>query len=735
MKKSTSSFILLFISFCLFTNTSLWASDSPNIIVIIADDQRWDATDFMQSRIDDLGRTARFPWLVGTTPNLNRLSNEGIHFDNAFTVFSTCSPSRATMLTGVYPHIHGVSNNSTDFPTNSTTYASLLKANGYATGYFGKWHHGRQTQRPGFDTVATFYGQGTYFETPFYNGNNNLIRTTSGSEWIDDVSTDYAIDFIEQQNNAQNPFLLVLGFKTPHQPFDPPNRTEDIFSGQSALDVPNLNTPPPGQNIGINQGNYPSTLRKYMSTIAGIDSCVGSILDKLEQLNIENNTAVIYISDNGFFRGEHTLGDKRAPYEESIRIPLMIRYPQEQSTPRIVNDIALNLDLAPTILDIAGLSIPQSMQGLSLLPLIKGQNPSDWRQFFFYQYNHDPEFPTAKVRPYVALRHENGLKLVSYEENASWAEFFDTSTGNDPYEINNLINASNRSNDLNYMETLFRDEMRATEFIKTNGINIQANLLQANIKLGKNYNFTLETSGDLDDWSYKYNIQGNGDFSNYSISPSSSTGNGFQIAVTGNQNDYGIKDTNGGTPYRLNNNELVVGALDPWDNVAGGDAVLIFEIPLEEEGYNLSNIELEFTARRKWSPDTPWSADLHLLGIYNSTTPFSSYSAYTQSDSNIHLIKEAILGTTFSNEDTRVTSESSTLIPFIQQFYQTHPNYSGGQYLFLRISPDADTNSQAYKFYIYSANSSANKPKLNFRYDEFSENPTQLFYRIKYGQN
>jgi hypothetical protein len=472
-----------------------------------------------------------------------------------------------------------------------------------------------------------------------------------------------------------------------------------------------------------------------MSAIAGIDSCVGSILDKLEQLNIENNTAVIYISDNGFFRGEHMLGDKRAPYEESIRIPLMIRYPKEQSTPRIVNDIALNLDLAPTILDIAGLSIPQSMQGLSLLPLIKGQNPSDWRQFFFYQYNHDPEFPTAKVRPYVALRHENGLKLVSYEENASWAEFFDTSIGNDPYEINNLINASNRSNDLNYMETLFRDEMRATEFIKTNGINIQANLLQANIKLGENYNFTLETSGDLDDWSYEYNIQGNGDFSNYSISPSSSIGNGFQIAVTGNQNDYGIKDTNGGTPYRLDNNELVVGALDPWDSVVGGDAVLIFEIPLEEEGYNLSNIELEFTARRKWSPDTPWSADLHLLGIYNSTTPFSSYSAYTQSDSNIHLIKEAILGTTFSNEDTGVTSESSTLIPFIQQFYQTHPNYSGGQYLFLRISPDADTNSQAYKFYIYSANSSANKPKLNFRYDEFSENPTQLFYRVKYGQN
>lgn len=735
MKTTLSSLIISLALFCTFANSNLYASDSPNIIVIIADDHRWDATDFMQSRMDDLGRTARFPWLVGTTPNLNRLSDEGTHFDNAFTVFSTCSPSRATMLTGVYPHIHGVSNNSTPFPTNSTTYASLLRENGYVTGYFGKWHHGQQTQRPGFDTVATFHGQGSYFSTPFFDGNNNLIRTTSSTEWVDDASTDYAINFIEAQNNAQNPFLLVLGFKTPHQPFDPPSRTETIYNGQSALDVPNLNSPPPGQSIDVNQGNYASTLRKYMSTIAGIDGCVGSILNKLEQLNLEENTAVIYISDNGFFRGEHKLGDKRAPYEESIRIPMMIRYPQEQSAPRIVNNIALNLDLAPTILDIAGLNIPQSMQGRSLLPLIQNQDPINWRQFFLYQYNHDPEFPDAKVRPYVALRHENGLKLVTYEENVSWTEFFDTSSGNDPYEINNLINASNRLDDLNYIERLFRDEMSTTEFLKPNGISIQESFLQANLKLGKNYNFTLETSSDLNTWTEKNRIQGNGNSSSYTISSSSSTGNGFQISITGNPNDHGIKDENGGTPYRLNNTELVVGALDHWENVTGGDAVLIFEIPQEEQNYNLSHIELEFTARRRHNPGIPWSADLHLLGIYNNTTPYSSYSAYTNDDSNIHLIKDAILGTTFSNEDTTVTSESSALLPFVKEFYVNNPNYAGGKYLFLRFSPDSDPNSQAYRFHIYSANSPNKKPKLKFHYDPFSENPNQIFYRVKYGQN
>ena len=732
MKIKSLSIITLLILLLAFKNSILCAVDSPNIIVIIADDQRWDATAFMQSRMVDIGRIARFPWLAGTTPNLDRLSNEGIHFDNAFTVFSTCSPSRATMLTGVYPHVHGVTDNGTDFPIDSTTYASLLKADGYATAYFGKWHHGRQTERPGFDTVATFYGQGSYFSTNFYDGNNNLIRTTSNSEWVDDVSTDYAIDFIEEQYNVQNPFLLVLGFKTPHQPFDPPSRSEGIYDGESAREVPNLNSPPPGQSIDVNSGNYQSPLRKYMSTIAGIDSCVGSILDKLEELNIEENTAVIYLSDNGYFRGEHKLGDKRAPYEESIRIPLMIRYPQEQSSPRIVNKIALNLDLAQTILDIAGLNIPQNMQGRSLLPLIKNQDPSDWRKFFFYQYNHDPEYPTAKARPYIALRHENGLKFVNYEENSSWAEFFDTSPDNDPYEINNLINSYDHINDLNYIQTIFREEMRETEFLVTNGINPESTQIQTDIKLGKNYNFRLEISNNLDEWTENVSIQGDGKFSNYSIIPNSSTADGGIITVTGNPNDYGIKNTNGGTPYQFNNAELVVGALDPWDNVIGGDVILIFEIPTLEEGNSLNHIDLKFSARRKWSPsEIMWNTDLYFLGIRSTTAPFE----YDNNESNMFRIEDNILGPSFFNTDTIVISNCSPLVYTINEFYQSNPNYSGGHYIFLKFTPDMDPQSFAYKFYIQSANSNTFKPKLEFHYGKSIQNPAKLFYRVKYGEN
>lgn len=708
----------------------------PNIIVIISDDQRWDATGYMQSRLATDERIARFPWLIGTTPNLDRLCSEGIHFDNAFTVFSTCSPSRATMLTGLYPHLHGVTNNQTPFPVDSVTYASLLKNNGYATGYFGKWHHGRQTDRPGFDDVATFYGQGSYFETKFYNGNDVLIRETGTNEWVDDVSTDYAINFINQKTNEGIPFLLVLGFKTPHQPFDPPSRTASIYDGESALNVPNLNTPPPGQTINVNSGNYASSLRKYMSTIAGIDNCVGRLMDQLESLNIENNTAIIFISDNGFFRGEHKLGDKRAPYEESIRIPFIIKYPKEQTSPATVNEIALNLDLAPTILDIAGLSIPENMQGLSLLPIIRNEAPNTWRNYFFYQYNHDPEYPTAKARPYIALRHENGLKIVEYEENKSWSEFFDTEIYTDPYEIDNLFNNPSMSDQKEQMQNILLQEMASTGFLKPKGISSTSTESFAEITLGKNYNFSILSSSNLNTWSFVSQVQGNGSLTNYSLT--SPTNNGFQIIVNGNPNDYDIINSNFGTAQNFQGEELIIGAPNPWDGVTGGDAIFIFEIPVEEIDFNLNKIEFEFVARRKWIPSSIlWNANLETLGIYSNTNPFLTHSQYTSNNPNIIMLEEAILTPSFPNVDTIVQSDNELLLNYIRDFYTNNQNYAGGKYIFLRISADRDPETQAYKFYLKSSNSSqqTDKPKLKFYYNEISENPDELYYKVIYGEN
>ena len=472
------------------------SNQPPNIILIISDDHRWDATSHMQSKFASQGKIARFPWL--DTPHFDSFQSSSINFVNAFTTYSTCSPSRATMLTGLYPHDHGVTDNSTHFPVNSITFATELKNENYTTGYFGKWHHGRQTERPGFDEVVTYYGQGSYTGTPLYDGNGNFIRQTSSNEWIDDVCTEEAINFIE--SNVENKFLLVLGFKTPHQPFTPPSRTSTYYTNEIAETVPNLDINP----VAVLPSGPPDSQtrhwenRKYMRAIKGIDQCIGNLFEKLDELNISDHTAIIYISDNGFFRGEHKLWDKRAAYEESIRIPLIIKYPRYYSSAKEINEIALNLDIAPTILDIAGIEIPEIMQGKSLLGLITEEEVTNWRKSFFYQYNHDPEFPDANVRPCIALRHENGLKLIIYEEDSlyegDWRELYDLE--NDPYEINNL--ALSDPNTLWEMQNILENKMKETEYMKVLSINEETGIIK--MKLGKKYNFSVDVSENLTDW-------------------------------------------------------------------------------------------------------------------------------------------------------------------------------------------------------------------------------------------
>ena len=357
------------------------SNDNINIIVIIPDDQRWDATSYMQTKMGEVGsqRIARFPWLNAppATPNIDSLYTEGIHFENAFSVYSLCSPARATMLTGQHAHIHGITDNDTELPSDATTYASLLKDAGYATGYFGKWHMGTQDNRPGFTEAVTYAGQGHYYVNDWIDENGVFLFSTNynnnSGEWIDDVSTDKAVEFISAQHNANTPFLCVLGFKTPHSPRNmPPNRTANLYANDSPVSVPNLSHRT-AYAPNANQGNDLADLRGYMRNITAIDENVGEILDLLDTLNIAENTAVIYISDQGYFRGEHGLGDKRAPYEESILIPFMIRYPAVQSAASAIDKIALNLDLAPTILDIAGLEIPESMQEKASSHLLVGK--------------------------------------------------------------------------------------------------------------------------------------------------------------------------------------------------------------------------------------------------------------------------------------------------------------------------------------------------------------------------
>lgn len=403
----------------------------PNILFIVTDDQRWDAMGVVQK---EQGAAARFPWLQ--TPNMDRLAASGVRFRNAFVVTSLCSPSRASFLTGQYADRHGVRGNAEDFPVNNITCASLLTGAGYATGYFGKWHMGEQRgKRPGFTTSASFIGHGKYFDCPFEL--DGVQRETTG--WVDTVVTDFAIDFIKQ--NADKPFFAMVGFKTPHDHRDP--RPEDAAAyPEVTTAVPvNANSVPPFKPEQANPGKIPGKQvplkpydRQYFQTLNGADYNLGRLLDTLDALHLSENTIVIYTSDNGYFLGEHALGDKRYAYDESLRIPMLLRYPKLGLKGKVMDDMVLNLDFAQTALDFAGVAADAGMQGRSWKPLVSGAATS-LRESFYYEYFLDTKFPNET--PCQALRTQ-AAKLIIYPGHEEWTELFDLE--NDPHETRNLAN-------------------------------------------------------------------------------------------------------------------------------------------------------------------------------------------------------------------------------------------------------------------------------------------------------
>ncbi|HEX4147539.1 MAG TPA: sulfatase-like hydrolase/transferase [Pirellulales bacterium] len=406
------------------------AAERPNFVFIYADDQRWDTIGVVQREQGDKGR---FPWME--SPNLDRLATDGVRFRNAFVVTSLCAPSRAAFLSGRYGHLNGVVNNHTPFPVDSVTYASVLRENGYRTAYMGKWHMGSQSgQRPGFDFSASFVGQGKYFNCPIEV--NGVVTPSTG--WVDDVTTDYALKFIAE--NKDRPFLVSLGFKTCHGPFEPPPRTAETYGDAEVREVPNLAVPAvysaaPAKKPGKSERRTnPSRHLGMFRGLRAIDENVGKLLAKLDELKLTENTVVIYSSDNGFYLGEHGLGDKRTAYDESLRIPLLMRYPRLSRRGISIDSMVLNIDLAPTLLDFAGVKVPAQMQGRSWKPLVTGDSSgADWRHAFFYYYFRERNFAAPTV---TAVRTDTA-KLIRYPGHDDWTEMFDLQT--DPYETHNLF--------------------------------------------------------------------------------------------------------------------------------------------------------------------------------------------------------------------------------------------------------------------------------------------------------
>ena len=414
------------------------AADRPNFVFLFADDQRYDALGVVQKEQGDKGR---FPWFK--TPNMDRLAAEGVRFRNAFVVNSLCSPSRACFLSGKYSHANGICDNRTPLSDRLATHAKLLRAGGYSTGYVGKWHMGpSQVVRPGFDWFASFTGQGQYFNASFLvNG-----QAERADEWTDDRSAAYAVRFLETERAKDKPFLLVIGFKAPHGPFDPPRRLADAFAGETARRVPNLGLPP-GFNTDLGKpkdvGEKVAVNLNYFRCIAGVDENVGKVLNALDRLKLADDTVVVYASDNGFYLGEHTLADKRSGYDESMRVPLIVRYPKSGLKGVTRDDLVLNIDLAPTFLDLAGVPVPKDMHGRSWKPLLAREAPvGPFRTSFFYEYFR--EDGPKKAAPAVGGYNTPTMtgvrtathKLLRYRDHPEWTELFDLAA--DPFETKDL---------------------------------------------------------------------------------------------------------------------------------------------------------------------------------------------------------------------------------------------------------------------------------------------------------
>ncbi len=425
------------------------ASDSrPNIVFILVDDLRW----------DELG-CAGHPYIK--TPNIDRLAREGAMFRNAFMTTPLCSPSRASFLTGQYAHANGITDNVDRSAASHklVTFPLLLHQSGYETAFVGKWHMGNDdTPRPGFDRWVSFKGQGAYYD-PDINEDGKSVKPAG---YITDLLNGYAVEFIKRRRDK--PFLVYLAHKAIHpeatqnndgsvnladsERFMPAERHKNLYAGKTVPRRPNAMRAPVGKPalerrigelppLGAATGTRDEAILGRQRSLSAIEEGVGEILSALKETGQLDNTLIVFTSDNGYFYGEHGLSvERRLAYEESIRMPLLVRYPRMIKAGTAPDEIALNIDLAPTLLSVAGASAPGDMQGRSLAPLLKGEKVK-WRDSFLIEYYSDRVFPRMERMGYKAAR--NGRwKYIHYLELEGMDELYDLKT--DPHEMKNLIN-------------------------------------------------------------------------------------------------------------------------------------------------------------------------------------------------------------------------------------------------------------------------------------------------------
>jgi arylsulfatase A-like enzyme len=441
----------------------------PNILFLFTDDHAAHAMSCYRSKINQ-------------TPNLDRIAKGGMRFENCLVTNSICGPSRAVILTGKYSHLNGFMQNSDQFDGSQQTFPKLLQQAGYQTAIVGKWH--LVSAPTGFDYSEILVGQGPYYNPPMIKNGERTKYTGYTTEII----TDLALDWLKNGRDQEKPFMLMCQHKAPHRNWQPGPKYLDLYedvtlpepdnlfdnyetrgtaantqkmSVASDLTPDDLKLTPPGnltkeqlaawnaaygpRNEAFQKANltgeelvkwkYQRYMKDYLRCVAAVDDSVGQVLDYLAEAGLAENTVVVYSSDQGFYLGDHGWFDKRFMYEESLKMPLLVKWPGVTKPGTVNRDLVSNLDFAETFLEAAGVDVPQDMQGRSLVPILKGETPSDWRENFYYHYY---EFPGPhSVKRHYGIRNDR-YKLIHFYNENEW-ELYDLKQ--DPREMRNIYSA------------------------------------------------------------------------------------------------------------------------------------------------------------------------------------------------------------------------------------------------------------------------------------------------------
>lgn len=429
-----------------------------NIIVVLTDDHRFDAMGFMGTQD------------FVETPVLDRLAREGAHFRNAFVTTALCSPSRATIFTGLYAHQHRVVDNNHPIAPGLVFFPEYLQAAGYETAFIGKWHMGLEGDdpQPGFDRWVSFKGQGDYW--PNGDGLNVDGQRIEQDGYLTDVLNDFAMDWLETRTR-EKPFMLFLAHKAVHAEFYPAPRHEGRYAGATFRYPDTMAAGAEGRPMWVeNQRNswhgvdfaYHDQLdvgdyyKRYMETFLAVDEGMGRIVDHLEARGELDDTLILYMGDNGFMFGEHGLIDKRTAYEESMRIPMVARCPALFAGGTQVDQVVANLDVAPWLLGVAGLEPPEWMEGRDLAPLLHAEDVP-WRDWLLYEYYWERNFPQT---PTVHAIREDRYKYIHFHGVWDIDELYDLQ--DDPLESHNLIFSPGHEGIVDRLNTKLFDALEAT---------------------------------------------------------------------------------------------------------------------------------------------------------------------------------------------------------------------------------------------------------------------------------